>query len=71
MAGGQRIDDYKGMPRSSDELMRSSNKVKHYASAKGDGALADYWDTTEKIHEQQVMGDRKAKGHAQKPGYRN
>lgn len=70
MAGGMKITDHGGWPASSDALMKSSNKVKNYSSAEGDGALNDYWDTTEKIKEQQSMGDSKMKSHKMKPGYR-
>lgn len=71
MSGGMKITDKGGWPGSSDELMKSSNRVKGYSSAEGSGELNDYWDTSEKIKDQQVMGEKKAKSHMMKPGYRN
>jgi len=71
MSGGQKITDKGGWPGSSTELMKSSNRLMEYSSANGAGELNDYWDTTEKIKEQQEMGERKIKSHMMKPGYRN
>lgn len=71
MAGGMKITDKSGWPGSSEEMMKSSNRLKSYGSANGDGELDQYWDTTEKIKEQQEMGDRKSSSHKMKPGYRN
>lgn len=47
------------------------NKVKSFSSADGAGELNEYWDTTEKIKEQQDMGERKMSSHKPKPGTRN
>ncbi|MDE1970973.1 MAG: hypothetical protein KGI50_05355 [Patescibacteria group bacterium] len=70
MAGGKRIDDHsfwagKGKP------LPMESKMKEERSADGAGELGEYWDTTEKIKEQQDMGERKIKGYSPKPGYRN
>jgi len=71
MSGGQKINDFGGMPHTSDMAMKSKNSVKHYTSAEGAGHEADYEDTTEAIKAQQEMGVSKAKGHPLKSGYRN
>jgi len=73
MAGGQRIDDHsfwagKG---GKDSVFPMQAKMKQESSAEGAGELSQYGDTTEAIKEQQVMGERKAKSHMMKPGYRN
>ena len=68
---GRRIDDKGGWPGSSDAMMKSSNRVKHYSSAEGSGHVGmDYSDTTEKVQRDQEHGDRKVKDHEMKPGYR-
>ena len=71
MAGGMKITDKGGWPGSSTEMMNSSNRLKEYSSAEGAGELNDYFDTSEKIKEVQVMGERKVESHKTKPGYRN
>jgi len=74
MAGGQRIDDHSfwaGKPAKGSVFPDGGAKTKMESSAEGAGEVSQYWDTTEKIKEQQVMGERKAKSHAMKPGYRN
>lgn len=74
MAGGQRIDDHKswvGAPGKGMVFPDGGGKTKMESSAQGAGELDQYWDTTEKIKEQQVMGERKAESHKMKPGYRN
>lgn len=69
---GRKINDYEGMPHTSDKMMASKNHVKHYKSAEGAGHVGtDYPDTTEKIHRDQEHGIRKAKSHHMKEGYRN
>ena len=70
---GRRIDDHsfwagKG---SKDSVFPMESKMKQEYSADGAGELNQYWDTTEKIKEQQNMGERKVKSHSMKPGYRN
>jgi hypothetical protein len=68
---GRKINDYGSYPHSSDMAMKSSNKVKHFQSAEGSGAVdAHYPDTTEDIHRDQNAGDGKIKGRPIKPGYR-
>lgn len=68
---GRRIDDYEGLPHSSDMAMKSSNRVKHFKSAEGSGHVGmEYSDTTEMIERDQKHGDGKVKSHPMKPGYR-
>jgi hypothetical protein len=68
---GRKINDYGGMPHTSDMSMSSKNKVKHYTSAEGSGAIdGKYPDTTEDIHRDQEHGDSKIKGRPMKTGYR-
>lgn len=73
MSGGRRIDDHASMWGAAEkgEVFPKGAKTKMESSAQGAGDLPDYWDTTEKIKEQQEMGDRKVKSNAPKPGYRN
>lgn len=71
MSGGMKITDKAGWPGDSEQMMKSSNRLKNYSSADGAGELGQYWDTTEKIKEQQDMGERKVKSHMPKPGYKN
>ena len=69
---GRRINDFGGMPNTSDMSMKSKNSLKGFSSAEGSGHLGmEYPDTTEAIKKGQEMGDSKAKSHAMKPGYRN
>lgn len=73
MAGGQRIDDHSfwAGKRGKDSVFPDGpHKVKPEMSDGHDGHLGNYEDTTEAIRSQQEMGVKKAKGHAQKPGYR-
>jgi hypothetical protein len=68
---GRHINDHGGYPASSDAMMKSGNRVKHYHSAEGSGHVGtDYSDTTEMIHRDQMHGDSKTKSHKMKPGYR-
>lgn len=68
---GRRIDDYGGYPHSSDDAMKSKNKLKEFKSAEGSGHLgAEYPDTTEMIERDQDKGDSKIKSHPIRPGYR-
>lgn len=71
MSGGQRMDDYAGMPHTSDMAMKSKTHTKHYTSAEGAGAENEYEDTDAMIKKQQEMGVSKAKSHPLKSGYRN
>ncbi len=69
---GRKINDFGGMPHTSDMSMSSKNSLKHFSSAEGSGHLgSQYPDTTEDIRKDQMMGDSKIKGRAIKPGYRN
>lgn len=68
---GRRINDYGGYPHSSDDAMKSKNKLKGFTSAEGSGHLGtEYPDTTEMIERDQDKGDSKIKSHPVKPGYR-
>ncbi len=68
---GRKINDYGGMPHTSDMSMKSKNSLKHYSSAEGSGHLGSlYPDTTEDIKRDQSAGDGKIKGRPIKPGYR-
>jgi hypothetical protein len=70
---GRKIDDHSFWAggRSKASVFPEGVKTKMESSAEGAGELGEYWDTTEKIKEQQVMGERKIKSHMTKPGYRN
>lgn len=68
---GRRINDYGGLPHTSDMSMKSKNYLKEYKSAEGSGAIDGlYPDTTEDIHRDQEHGDGKIKGRPMKTGYR-
>lgn len=73
MSGGQKINDHKwwGGAGSNGSVFPMGAKTKNESSAEGDGELGEYWDTTEKIKQQQMMGVAKASGHRMKPGNRN
>ena len=69
---GRRIDDFGGMPHTSDMSMKSKNKVEHFSSAEGAGHVGtEYPDTTEAVRRDQMAADAKVKGHPMKSGYRN
>lgn len=68
--GARRIDDFGGYAKDSDELMRSSNKVKRYASGEGAGGVSTYPDSPEEIERDQRKGDAKIKAHPMKAGNR-
>ena len=69
---GRKINDYGGLPHSSDMAMKSKNHLKEYHSADGAGHLGStYPDTTEDILRDQKKGDSQAKGRPMKTGYRN
>jgi hypothetical protein len=71
---GRRIDDHSnwaGAPGKHSVFPDGPHKVKMESSAEGAGHLGSlYPDTTEQIKSVQEMGDRKAKGHPMKTGYR-
>ena len=71
MSGGMRINDHKFFAGSGSPKFPKGVHEKEYSSAEGAGAVSQYEDTTEKIKEQQMMGDKKIKSHANKAGYRN
>lgn len=71
---GRRIDDHAfwaGKPAKGSVFPDGGAKTKMESSADGAGELGQYWDTTEKIKEQQDMSERKIKSHPAKPGSRN
>lgn len=70
---GRRIDDHRSFAgeRGKDYPLPVGNKMKGFKSAEGAGSVADYPDTSEAIHADQVKGEAKAKAHKMKPGYRN
>lgn len=68
---GRKMNDYGGMPHTSDMSMKSKNHNKSFSSAEGSGEVGmDYSDTSERIKMDQENGDRKVKGHRMKEGYR-
>ena len=73
MPGGQRIDDHRfwGGGHSKGSVFPEGAKTKQEHSDGHEGHLGHYEDTTETIKSQQEMGVKKAKGHSQKPGFRN
>ena len=71
---GKRIDDHSfwaGKRGKDSVLPDGPHKTKSESSAEGAGALHHYEDTTEAIKSQQMMGEKKLRGHPQKPGHRN
>lgn len=68
--GGRGIRDMGGMPHTSDMSMKSKTHLKEYSSAEGSGAVARYEDTTERIKETQMDGDKQIKRQPLKSGYR-
>lgn len=72
MSGGKRIDDHSfwagAKPKGS--VLPEGAKMKMESSAEGAGHEMDYQDTTESIKREQEMGDKKAKAHKMKAGYR-
>lgn len=67
---GRRINDYGGMPHTSDMSMKSKNHLKEYHTAEGAGSIKDYPDTTENIHRDQEHGEGKIRSKPMKTGYR-
>ena len=68
---GRRINDYGGMPHTSDMSMKSKNHLKEFYSAEGSGHVGSkYPDTTEQIRGNQMKADGKVKGHPMKEGHR-
>lgn len=69
---GRRINDFGGLPHTSDMSMKSKNNLKQYTSAEGSGHVgSNYPDTTEDIKRDQTAGNGKIKARPIKPGYRN
>lgn len=71
--GGKRIDDHKNFAggHSKASVFPEGVHTKQYSSDGHEGHLNHYEDTTETIRSQQEMGVKKAKGHPQRPGFRN
>lgn len=70
---GRKIDDHSfwAGSKSKESVFPKGVHTKEASSAEGAGAVMSYGDTSEAIKDQQEAGIRKAKGHAQKAGYRN
>lgn len=73
MAGGQRIDDrsFWAGAKSKGSVFPMGAKTKDESTAEGAGSVMKYEDTTEAIKNVQEMGERQAKRHPLKSGYRN
>jgi hypothetical protein len=67
---GMGINDYGGMPHTSDMAMKSKTHTKEYQTAEGMGGIKDYPDTTEQVHRDQRSGESQIKKQPMKPGYR-
>jgi hypothetical protein len=73
-SGGRRIDDHSfwaGAPGKDSRFPDGPHKTKTESTADVAGSVAMYEDTTEKIREQQMMGEKKVKSHPHKPLTRN
>lgn len=70
---GRRIDDHSFWAggRSKGSVFPEGAKTKDESSAEGAGAVMRYEDTTEAIKDVQEIGERQAKRHPMKTGYRN
>lgn len=69
---GQRIDDHGSwVGKGKHTVFPDGAKTKQYMSDGHAGHESDYEDTSEKIKAQQMMAEKKAEGHAQKPLHRN
>ena len=73
MSGGRKIDDHSFWAggKSKGSVFPEGVHVKEEHSADSAGELMDYEDTTEKIHSQQEMSEKKAKKHNRHPLMRN
>lgn len=72
-SGGMRIDDHKafmGMGNKEHVLPKGVH-VKSYESADSAGSEMEYEETSDQVRSVQEMGEKKAKSHPMKPGYRN
>ena len=68
---GRRINDYGGLPHTSDMAMKSKNSLKEYHSAEGQGHIGmEYPDTTEDVRRDQENGDKSIGKHKMRSGYR-
>ena len=69
---GRRIDDHSFWAggKSKGSVFPEGAKTKMESSADSAGAVGKYEDTTEAIRSVQEMGERKAKSHPMKDGYR-
>jgi len=70
--GGRKIDDHSFWAGggSKASVFPQGAKSKGYSSAEGEGDVSKYEDTSEAIHSQQEMNNRKIKSHPQKTGHR-
>lgn len=72
-SGGQRIDDHSfwAGKRGKDSVFPDGpHKTKEEHSADSAGSVMKYEDTTEAIRSVQEKGEKKAKSHPMKDGYR-
>lgn len=68
---GRKINDFSGLPHTSDMAMKSKNDLKHYSSAEGSGHVGNmYSDTTEMVKRDQDKGNSQVGKHPIRPGYR-
>jgi len=68
---GRKINDYGGLPHTSDMSMKSRNNLKSFSSAEGTGHIGmEYSDTTELVKRDQMKGDSQIKTKPMRPGYR-
>ena len=68
---GRKINDYGGLPHSSDMAMASKSNIKHYPDVEGAGDVdARYPDTTEDVKRDQMHNVGKIKSNRIKPGQR-
>lgn len=70
---GQRIDDHSFWAggKSKGSVFPEGAKTKEYHSDGHMAELSHYEDTNKAIQEQQMMNEKKQKGHDRKPGFRN
>ena len=67
---GRGITDMGGMPHTSNMAMKSKTHLKEYSSAEGSGGIRQYEDTTERVKEMQMDGNRQIKRQPMKDTYR-
>lgn len=69
---GRKINDFGGLPHTSDMAMSSKSSIKHYQGVEGAGEVdGRYPDTTEDVKRDQMAQVSKVKGNSIKPGQRS